>query len=49
MTLGVINWWLAACFVLTAPTITLAQQVDKKVTAGEVIVDSKQPLTRNGE
>jgi L-cysteine S-thiosulfotransferase len=40
MTLRVINWLLAACFVLTAPTITLAQQVDKKVTEGEVIVDS---------
>lgn len=40
MTLGVINWWLAACFVLTAPAITLAQQVDIKVTEGEVIADS---------
>ena len=40
MTLGVINWLLAACFMLTAPTITLAQQVDKKVTEGGVIVDS---------
>ena len=40
MTLGVINWWLAACFVLAAPAITLAQQVDIKVTEGEVIVDS---------
>ncbi len=40
MTREVINWWLAACFVLTVPTITLAQQVDKKVTEGEVIVDS---------
>jgi sulfur-oxidizing protein SoxX len=40
MTREVINWLLAACFVLTVPTITLAQQVDKKVTQGEVIVDS---------
>ena len=40
MTRGVINWLLAACFVLTVPTITLAQQVDKKVAEGEVIVDS---------
>jgi len=40
MTLGVINWCLAACFVLASPAITLAQQVDSKVTEGEVIVDS---------
>jgi sulfur-oxidizing protein SoxX len=40
MMLGVISWLLVACFVLTVPTITLAQQVDKKVTEGEVIVDS---------
>jgi sulfur-oxidizing protein SoxX len=40
MTLGVINWCLTACFVLAAPAITLAQQVDKKVTEGEVIANS---------
>lgn len=39
MTLGVINRLLTACFVLVAPAITLAQQVDIKVTEGEVIVD----------
>ena len=40
MTHGVINWLLTACFVLAAPAITLAQQVDVKVTEGEVIADS---------
>lgn len=40
MTPRVINWCLAACFVLTAPSITLAQPVNKGITDGEVIVDS---------
>lgn len=40
MTPRVINWLLAACFVLTAPVITLAQQVDITLTEGEVIADS---------
>lgn len=35
MTRRVIRWSLAACFVLTAPFVAQAQQVD-----GEVIVDS---------
>lgn len=39
MTLGVIRRLLTSCFVLAAPAITLAQQVDIKVTEGEVIVD----------
>ena len=40
MTQRVINWCLVACFVLAAPSITFAQQVEKKITGGEVIVDS---------
>ncbi len=40
MTQRVINWCLAACFVLAAPSITLAQQLEKKITSGEVIADS---------
>jgi len=40
MTFGVIHWLLSVCFVLAAPAITLAQQVDVKATEGEVIADS---------